>query len=164
MGHVEHIHIARAESAPVHSVTQVEAVKGVGLVGDRHANLSGEWDDSMIGTEVTLVEAESLEMLARDHGIELQPGETRRNLTTRGIGLNDLVGKTFRVGEVRMTGVELCEPCQHMTDLVGKPVLRPLAHRAGLRAQLLNGGLIRVGDVVEPVAAPVSAAGEFAAS
>lgn len=149
MGHVEHIHIAPAESAPLQEVTEIEAVKGVGLIGDRYANHTGLWTDSDIGREVTLVEAESLEMLARDHGIELRPGETRRNITTRGVALNDLVGEVFQVGEVLMRGTELCEPCQHLTSMVGKPILRPLAHRAGLRAQLLNGGLIRTGDRVE---------------
>jgi len=150
MGHVENIHIAPAESAPVRAVTEIEAVKGVGLIGDRYANHTGHWTDSDVGREVTLVEAESLEMLARDHGIQLVPGDTRRNLTTRGVALNDLVGEVFRVGEVLMRGTELCEPCQHLTDLVGKPILRPLAHRAGLRAQLLSSGVIRVGDSVEP--------------
>jgi MOSC domain-containing protein YiiM len=149
MGHVEHIHIAPAESAPVHEVTEIEAVMGVGLIGDRYANHTGHWTDSDVGREVTLVEAESLEMLAREHGIELQPGETRRNITTRGVALNDLVGEVFQVGEVLMRGTELCEPCQHLTNMVGKPILRPLAHRAGLRAQLLNGGVIRTGDRVE---------------
>jgi MOSC domain-containing protein YiiM len=149
MGHVEHIHIAPAESAPVHEVIEIEAVRGVGLIGDRYANHTGHWTDSDVGREVTLVEAESLEMLARDHGIELQPGETRRNITTRGVALNDLVGEVFQVGEVLMRGTELCEPCQHLTNMVGKPILRPLAHRAGLRAQLLKGGVIRTGDRVE---------------
>jgi MOSC domain-containing protein YiiM len=149
MGHVEHIHIAPAESAPVRAVTEVQAVKGVGLIGDRYANHTGQWTDSDVGREVTLVEAESLEMLARDHGIELQPGETRRNITTRGVALNDLVGEVFQVGEVLMRGTELCEPCQHLTSMVGKPILRPLTHRAGLRAQLLNSGMIRTGDRVD---------------
>jgi len=98
MGHVENIHIAPAESAPVRAVTEIEAVKGVGLIGDRYANHTGHWTDSDVGREVTLVEAESLEMLARDHGIQLVPGDTRRNLTTRGVALNDLVGEVFRVG------------------------------------------------------------------
>jgi MOSC domain-containing protein YiiM len=149
MGHVEHIHIAPAESAPVRAVTEIEAVMGVGLIGDRYANHTGHWTDSDVGREVTLVEAESLETLARDHAIELQPGETRRNITTRGVALNDLVGEDFRVGEVLMRGVRLCEPCEHLTSLVGKPILRPLAHRAGLRAQLLSSGMIHTGDVVE---------------
>jgi MOSC domain-containing protein YiiM len=137
------------------SVTEVEARKGVGLIGDRHANLSGQWSEAYVGQEVTLVEAESLERLARDHGIELPPGGTRRNVTTREVRLNDLVGKTFRVGEVVMTGVELCEPCEDLQKMVGKPIIKPLVHRAGLRAMLVNSGVIHVGDTVEAVAADV---------
>ena len=99
--------------------------------------------------EVTLVEAEQLDWLAAEHGIRLEPGATRRNLTTRGVRLNELVGRTFRVGGVRIEGVELCEPCAHMQELVGRPVLRPLVHRAGLRARLLDDGDLSVGDPIE---------------
>lgn len=149
MGHVEHIHVAPYESAPMQPVHEVEAVKGVGLVGDRKANHTA--NDPIPGREVTLVEAESLEMLSRDHGIDLPPGGTRRNITTRGVRLNELVGKTFRVGEVTMTGVKLCEPCQHLQEMTGKPVIKPLTHKAGIRAMLVRGGVIRTGDAVELV-------------
>jgi MOSC domain-containing protein YiiM len=152
MGRVEHIHIAPSKGAPVQSIDAIEAVMHVGLVGDRNALAPGEWNESHAGEELTLVEAESLEMLARDHDIHLQPGETRRNLTTRGVALNDLVGRRFRVGGVLAQGVELCEPCEDLQRMVGKPILRPLVRRAGLRALLLNSGTIRVGDAVEGVA------------
>lgn len=157
MGHVEHIHIAPYESAPMQSVGEVEAIKGVGLAGDRKANRTGYWSDAFAGREITLVEAESLEMLARDHDIVLGPGGTRRNVTTRDVRLNDLVGKTFRVGDVVMTGVKLCEPCEHLQGMVGKPVIKPLTHRAGLRAMLVNSGVIHVGDAVELVPEAVEA-------
>jgi MOSC domain-containing protein YiiM len=146
---VEHLHIARSFGAPVEAVQEIEVVKEVGVVGDRHAVPAGEWNDSHVGEELTLVEAEELERLARDHDIHLRPGETRRTVTTRGIALNDLVGRRFKVGEVEAVAIELCEPCQHLTSLLGKPILRPLAHRAGIRVQLLNSGRIRVGDSVE---------------
>ena len=149
MGIVEHIHIAVERAAPVHAVESIELVKGIGVIGDRNALAPGEWDDSHIGEELTLVEAESLEQLARDHDIHLSAGDTRRNVTTRGIALNDLVGKRFRVGEVIAEGVELCEPCTHLQGLLGKPIIKPLAHRAGVRALLVNSGTIRVGDRVE---------------
>ena len=149
MGIVEHIHIARERGGPVEAVREVEAVKGRGLIGDRNALAPGEWDDSHIGEELTLVEAEQIEHLEREAGIHLEPGESRRNLTTRGIALNDLVGRRFRVGEVVAEGVELCEPCQDLQRMLGKPIIRPLVHRAGLRAMLVDGGMIRVGDPVE---------------
>jgi MOSC domain-containing protein YiiM len=147
MGHIEHIHIAPAEGAPVQSVSEVEAVAGVGLIGDRYATSEHD-DDYDGGQDLTLVEAEALERLAAEDGIHLQPGATRRNVTTRGIALNDLVGKTFTVGSVTAKGIELCEPCNHLQSAIGQPILRPLAHRAGLRAQLLTSGTIRVGDTV----------------
>ncbi len=150
MGHIEHIHIAPAEGAPLQSVSEVEAVAGVGLIGDRYATSEHD-DDYDGGQDLTLVEAEALERLAAEDGIQLEPGATRRNVTTRGIALNDLVGKTFMVGGVTAKGIELCEPCNHLQSTIGKPILRPLAHRAGLRAQLLTSGPIRVGDRVEAI-------------
>ncbi|HEV8544933.1 MAG TPA: MOSC domain-containing protein, partial [Candidatus Limnocylindrales bacterium] len=81
-------------------------------------------------------------------GIVLAPGETRRNVTTRGIRLNDLVGRRFRVGDVECEGIRLCEPCQYLTDSIGKPILRPLVHRAGLRAKIRKGGEIAIGAEV----------------
>lgn len=149
MGIVEHIHIAAERGAPVRAVESIELVRGIGILGDRNQLEPGQWDDSHIGEELTLVEAEELERLARDHDIHLEPGDTRRNLTTRGIALNDLVGRRFRVGEVVAEGVELCEPCTDLQRMLGKPIIKPLAHRAGLRALLVNSGTIYVGDQVQ---------------
>jgi MOSC domain-containing protein YiiM len=149
-GRLEAIHLADREGGPMRAVDSVEAIAGVGLTGDRYAIPLAEQDptDDEV-REVTLVEAEQIEWLAAETGIRLTPGATRRNLTTRGVRLNDLVGRTFRVGSVRIQGVELCEPCAHMQELVGQPVLRPLVHRAGLRARLLDGGELRIGDSIE---------------
>jgi MOSC domain-containing protein YiiM len=146
IGVVEHIHIATAVSAPVDAVEAVGAIAGVGLDGDRYAHGRGHYRDDRVSRGLTLVEAEAIEALAREHGIELAAGETRRNLTTRGISLNDLVGRRFWVGDVLCQGTRLCEPCQYLADLTGKPLLRPLVHRGGLRADILSGGLIRQGD------------------
>ena len=132
------------------SLETVEAVAGVGLTGDRYARHAGFWPDG--GEEsrnVTLIEAEEVEGLAARAGIQLAPGESRRNLTTRGIRLNDLVGKEFWIGSVRARGTELCEPCTHLVAMTGKPVIKPLTHRAGLRADLLSSGRISVGDRIQ---------------
>ena len=98
---------------------------------------------------MTLIEAEQIEWLAAETGIRLAPGETRRNLTTRGVRLNDLVGRTFRIGSLRAEGLRLCEPCAYLQDQLGQPILEPLVHRAGLRARLLDDGDIHVGDPIE---------------
>jgi MOSC domain-containing protein YiiM len=148
-GRVEAIHIAPARAAPMEPIAEVNAIAGVGLAGDRYAAGLGRWsDDPKVDRDITLVEAEELERLAAEDGIRLRPGETRRNVTTRGIRLNELVGRRFRIGAVVCEGTRLCEPCQYLTDLVGRPILRPLVHRAGLRARILAGGPIRLGDEV----------------
>lgn len=128
---------------------RVTARAGVGLDGDRYAAGSGHWSpDPRTDRELTLIEAEVLEDLATSDGIRLAPGETRRNVTTRGIRLNGLVGRRFRVGGVDCEGTRLCEPCQYLTDQLGKPILRPLVHRAGLRARILTDGEIAIGDEI----------------
>ena len=147
---VEAIHIATAAGALVQPVEEIRAIAGVGLERDRYADGRGHYQDGRVSRELTLIEAEVVEALAREHGIALAPGETRRNLTTRGGGLNKLVGRHFWVGEVLCLGTRLCEPCQYLADLTSKPLLRPLAHRGGLRADIVRGGLIRIGDHVRP--------------
>jgi MOSC domain-containing protein YiiM len=153
-GAVEHIHIAPDAGSPMQSLHAVEAVAGVGLTGDRYARQEGFWkggvrkDGGEESRDVTLIEAEEIERLSRESGIALAPGESRRNLTTRGIRLNELVGKEFWIGSVLARATELCEPCTHLVALTGKPILKPLTHHAGLRADLLSSGSITVGDAV----------------
>ena len=151
-GRVEAIHIAPASEAPMVGVDRVRAIAGVGLEGDRYATKTGTWSpDPRVDRDITLIEAEVIDDLAATDGIHLAPGETRRNITTRGIPLNDLVGRRFRVGDAVCEGTRLCEPCQHLTDALGKPILRPLVHRAGLRACILEGGEIAIGAEVAPL-------------
>jgi MOSC domain-containing protein YiiM len=149
-GVVEAIHIAAGAGEPVRPVEAVHTIPGVGLDGDRYADGRGHYQDARVSRDLTLVEAEAIEALAHEHGIELAVGETRRNITTRGIVLNELVGRRFWVGEVLCQGTRLCEPCQYLADLTGKPLLRPLVHRGGLRADILSGGVIRQGDRLRP--------------
>lgn len=152
---VEAIHTAHSAGAPMTARERVRAIAGVGLEGDRYARAAGRWSDHPAGDrEITLVEAEVIEDLAATDGIVLAPGETRRNVTTRGIRLDELVGRRFRVGGVECEGMRLCEPCQYLTDAVGKPILRPLVHRAGLRARILHDGEIAVGDPIHVVDTP----------
>lgn len=148
-GAVEAIHLADLGSDPMRSVERVRAIAGVGLEGDRYALRTGHYSgDARDDRDVTLIEAEEIEALVAGAGIRLAPGESRRNVTTRGIRLNDLVGRRFRIGSVECEGTRLCEPCQYLTDLLGKAVLAPLVHRAGLRARILTDGEIALGDEV----------------
>jgi MOSC domain-containing protein YiiM len=148
-GVVLSIHITDGGGEPMRPVDRIQAIAGVGLEGDRYALGIGHYSgDPNVDRQVTLIEVEELEVLEKELGIVLAPGETRRNVTTRGIRLNDLLGRRFRIGDVECEGTRLCEPCQYLTDLLGKPVLAPLVHRAGLRARILTGGEIAPGDEV----------------
>jgi MOSC domain-containing protein YiiM len=95
-----------------------------------------------------LIELESLEAVAREEGLQLAAGDSRRNIVTQGVPLNHLVGREFRVGQVTLRGVRLCEPCQHLAGLTQARVLPALIHRGGLRAEIINEGDIRVGDII----------------
>jgi MOSC domain-containing protein YiiM len=131
-------------------VREVRAVAGKGLEGDRYFNHTGTYSKKLgSDREVTLIEIEAIEALKRDHRIELESGASRRNIVTRGVPLNHLVGQEFQVGEVTLRGIRLCEPCAHLERLSQKGVLRGLIHRGGLRAQILTGGTIRVGNPVQ---------------
>jgi len=150
-GEIVSIHIAPTGGAPMLPVPEIRAVAGRGLEGDRYFKGEGfySWYKGPL-REVSLIEEEVLEALRRDHRLDLPPGITRRNIVTRGVPLGHLVGRSFRVGEVVMRGVEICEPCKHLVDVTGiRGILSPLIHRGGLHAEILTDGSIRVGDVAE---------------
>jgi MOSC domain-containing protein YiiM len=149
-GEVVSINIAACSGAPMQSVRNARAVTGKGLEGDRYANKLGTFSkDPGSGRDVTLIEVEAIEALKRDYDVTLDAGESRRNIVTQGISLNHLVDKEFRVGEVILRGTRLCEPCSHMEQLTVKGALRGLIHRGGLRAEIVKGGAIRVGDLID---------------
>jgi MOSC domain-containing protein YiiM len=143
------IHIAPAGGAPTQSVEEVRAVAGEGLEGDRYCNEAGTYShQGGSARQVTLIEVEAIEALERDDDIAIDPGASRRNIVTRGVALNHLVGRDFKVGAVTLRGIELCEPCAHLQKLTREGVMRGLVHRGGLNAEILTDGLIRVGDAV----------------
>lgn len=149
-GTVEGIFIAPEGSAPVVPVGRVRAVAGRGVEGDRYFADPGVWSEDGEGRDVTLIEAEAIEGLAADTGIVLAPGDARRQVVTRGIRLNDLVGREFTVGSVRCVGRERANPCRHLERLTQDGVLRGLVDRGGLRAEILADGEIAVGDGITP--------------
>ena len=148
-GEVVSIHIAPDKGEQVVEVGEVQAVAGRGLEGDRYFHKSGtfarKWDP---GNEVTLVESEAVEAVGRDYGIGLGPGETRRNIMTRGVPLNHLVGREFRVGDAVLRGERLCDPCGLLERMTQPGVRKALAHRGGLNAAIVLGAVIRKGDPV----------------
>ncbi len=150
-GAVVSIQIARDAKGAMENLQEVQAVKGRGLAGDRYCNRVGSYSHNPgPDREVTLIEAEAIEAMERDYGTTLESKDSRRNITTRGVPLNHLVqGREFTIGAVRMRGLRVCEPCANLVKLTGKNVMQGLVHRGGLRAQVLEGGAIRVGDTVE---------------
>lgn len=154
-GRVEAIHIAPQRAAPMVAVGSVEALAGGGLVGDRYGRRSGTFSRgrSNAGRQITLIAAEALEAMAAetDGAMTLAPAESRRNVLTRGVVLESLVGRRFRIGEVLCIGTDRCPPCGHLERLTRRGVVRALGDRGGLRADILEGGTIRVGDEVADV-------------
>ncbi len=150
-GSVVSIGITNAGGEPMLAVDEVKAVAGQGLEGDRYFSKQGSFSDNpnTTGRQVTLIESEALDALARDYKTEIEYKDARRNIVTRGVPLNHLLGKEFSVGDVRMRGVRLNEPCNHLAGLTHEQVKAGLVHRGGLRADILNDGTIRVGDAVK---------------
>lgn len=146
-GAVEAIWIAAGAGRPARSLTSAAALAGRGLEGDRHVAGTGTFPSGLPGSALTLIEAEVCDSFTPP----LEADEHRRNVVTRGIHLNALVGHEFMIGPVRCRGVRLCEPCRVIARYAGRSVLRPLVHRGGLRADILDDGAISVGDHVIPV-------------
>ena len=141
-GRVEGIFLAEAHGGLGRAVSDAIAHPGRGLEGDRH------FDDGD-ACDISLIEAEAIESVRAEYGIDLRPGDARRQLVVRGVDLGAFIGRRFQVGEVECEGEERCEPCNHLAGLVQTPlVLRGLLH-SGLRASVICGGTIRTGDAVQ---------------
>lgn len=141
-GRVEQINIGPERELPA-PVERARALAGKGLEGNRYF-----YDEAPPGRALTLIAVEALEAFRAETGIPLTAAESRRNVLTRGIDVNALVGKRFRVGEVECRGIELCEPCASLERLTYPGVLEGMVHRAGLNADILTDGEIAVGDAV----------------
>lgn len=151
-GTVEHVHTSPDGGEPMQSRETVEAVANKGLRGDRYFDESGTFSDGTEKRHVTLIEAETLDAVERNYDVALDPGVHRRNVTVRGVALNHLVDRRFRVGDAACVGAELCEPCNYLErHLEERGVREALVHRGGLRARIVESGEISVGDGVEPV-------------
>src|SRR5882757_8324533 len=113
-GVVVAIHVGPERLEPMMPVPEVKAISGVGLKGDRYARETGTFSQKLPNNQVTLIEQETLDAAAGDYKLELSAAESRRNILTMGIALNHLVGREFRIGAVRLRGLKLCEPCNHL--------------------------------------------------
>ena len=153
LGTVAHLHITARAFLPMRTMEAIDLVAGRGIKGDRYmlgieeGFYSAKPED---GRQITLFEAEALDAIQRDYGIELAPEEHRRNVTTRGVALNHLVGQRFRLGDCLLEATRLSIPCRHIEEILDKPVFDPMIHRSGLNCRILEGGTVRLGDPIRP--------------
>ena len=152
-GIVAHLHVTARAFLPMREQEAIELVAGRGILGDRYMlgveqGFYSEKPEE--GRQVTLFEEEALEAIRRDYGIEMSPAEHRRNVTTRGVALNHLVGRRFRLGPCLVEATRLSVPCRHIEEILEKPVFDPMVHRSGLNCRILEGGTVRVGDAIRP--------------
>jgi len=134
------------------SVDKARLEKGRGIVGDRYYSGNGTFSEklkSSADSQVTLIESEQVDRFNRLNELDLDYGALRRNVVTQGIELNKLVNVQFRVGEVLLEGIRLCEPCAYLAGLITDKVLPGLVHRGGLRARIISGGSIMPADRIE---------------
>jgi MOSC domain-containing protein YiiM len=142
------IHISPTAGTLPHAVEHVRVLAGRGIEGDRYGFGCGTFSPNAGQRDVTLIEEEALAQFSHEYQCSLDAAESRRNLLTRGVRLNDLVGREFLVGSIPMRGLRLCEPCTHLARLTSAPVLPGLVHRGGLYAEILKDGELRAGDPI----------------
>ncbi len=151
---VSALYLAEAAGAPMISLNEAHLVEGRGIEGDRYYLGTGTHsndEDDEPSYEVTLIERETIDAIRREKKMDLDAGTPRRNIITQGFALNHLVHRTFRIGEVVLQGVALREPCPNLADVTSHALMVSLIHRGGLGARILQGGIIRVGDVIEEI-------------
>jgi len=151
-GRLVGIYTTSAAGNPMVGSTELNAIAGAGLEGDRYAAKIGTYSDrDGPHRQVTFIEREVIAAVTDDSGVELRENETRRNLVTEGVPLPHLIGHTFRVGEVVFRGIKSCPPCALLEDLTRPGVRAALVNRGGLRAEIVQGGVLRIGDEIAAV-------------
>jgi MOSC domain-containing protein YiiM len=149
LGIVEGIYIAPARGEPTKFVEKIHVVPGKGIEGDRYFYQPKINEaPSRQGRELTLIEIEAIEAMCQEDGIQITPDQTRRNIVTRGVSLNDLVGHVFSIGGIQLHGIRLCEPCNYLANRTDPRILHSMAHRGGLRAEIISDGIIHLNDII----------------
>ncbi len=149
MSNIKSIFIAESGGSTMISIPSAELIAGQGVVGDRYFKGNGSFSEKLAGlpdVELTLIESEEIDDFNRKLNYQFTHGEFRRNIVTTGVCLNDLVGKEFTLGNIRLKGIRLCEPCAHLANILTKNIMPELVHRTGLRAQIITSGTLCVGD------------------
>ena len=149
LGKVEGIYICPKRGEPTVLIEQAHVVPGMGIEGDRYFIRHRMTNPaSKLGQEITLIEMEAIEAICHEDRVIITPGQTRRNIITRGISLNDLVDQTFRIGTIQLRGIRLCEPCNYLASRTDPRILHSLVHRGGLRAEIITEGIIHINDII----------------
>ena len=151
-GLLKEILISAAAGERMESIAEAELVSGSGIVGDRYYCGKGTFSERLAGmpdVQVTLIQKEEIDAFNAKSGLNLSAEDFRRNLVTAGLELNDLVGKEFTVGPVTLRGLRLCEPCSHLAAILGNEIMNYMVHKAGLRAQVVSGGRVKVNQSVK---------------
>ena len=149
MSKVLEIYIAESGASNPKKIEVAELVSGRGVIGDRYFNETGTFSEKLAGLpdkELTLIESEEIDIFNKEFNFNFSYGDFRRNIVTTGVKLNDLEGKEFMLGSVRLLGVRLCEPCAHLANLLVPEIMPSLVHKTGLRAQIITSGSVSVGN------------------
>ena len=136
--------IAKDNNKEIIEVDSIEVIANKGVVGDRHFD---NYNDPY--NQLTLIEAENIDYYNTRYNLNIPYKDFRRNIITRGIELNNLIGKKIKIGNAEVEGVDLCRPCRHLTEVLDQNnILKEFLRRGGLRCQILNSSKINLGDLI----------------
>ena len=145
MSKVLKLGIVKDSNKIIEEVTSIEVIANKGVVGDRHYD---EYNDPY--NQLTLIESENIDYYNTKYSLDIPYKDFRRNIVTKGIQLNELIGKKIKIGDVEVEGIDLCRPCRHLTEVLDQPnILKEFLRRGGLRCQILSSSKISVNDEIK---------------
>jgi len=145
MPEVYKLGVSTHNNQPIKEVNFIDIIANQGVKGDRHFN---EFNDPY--NQLSLIESENIDYYNFKYGLDIPYIDFRRNIITKGIKLNDLVGKKFEIGKVKLEGIDLCRPCRHLSEVLSQDnIIKEFLRRGGLRCQILNTSNIEVGDKIK---------------
>ena len=144
MSKVIKLGISNSNNKKIKEVESIEVLANKGVVGDRHFS---DYNDPFC--QLTLIESENIDFYNLKYGLNIPYLEFRRNIVTKGIRLNELIGKKLRIGNVEVEAVDLCRPCRHLTEVLCQDnILKEFLRKGGLRCQILSSSIIKIGDEI----------------
>ena len=147
MSQILKLGITKINNQKIEEVDRAELLSGKGIVGDRHFH-----ENNSVRSQVTLIESENIDYYNNKFKTNYSYLDFRRNVVTRGIELNNLVGKSLYIGSVEITGHDLCRPCKHLEEMLqGKNIIKEFLRKGGLRCEILTSGIINIGDEIKVI-------------